>query len=88
MGLVSPEIMTLGREMGFEPMIASGRWLRAGGDQPPQWFVDRTDGPPRWDGKVVDGVRFELADTCVIHGVGLRETQDWTVALYRLTPGS
>jgi hypothetical protein len=85
MGLVSPEIMTLGREMGFEPMVASGRWLRASGDQPPQWFVDRTDGPPRWDGRVLEGVRFALADTCVIHGVGLRETQDWTVALYRLT---
>jgi len=84
MGLVSPEIMVLGREMGFEPMVASGRWLRASGDRPPQWFVDRTDGPPRWDGRVVDGVRFDLADTCVIHGVGLREAQDWTVALYRL----
>jgi hypothetical protein len=86
MGLVSPQIMTLGRTMGFEPMVESGRWLRAGGAQPPQWFVDRTDGPPCWDGKVVDRVRFDLAETCVIHGVGLRETQDWTVALYRLTP--
>ncbi len=85
MGLVSPEIMVLGRRLGFEPMVTSGRWLRAGGDQPPQWFVDRTDGPPRWDGKLVDGVRFDLVDTCVMHGVGLRETQDWTVALYRLT---
>lgn len=86
MGLVSPQIMTLGREMGFEPMVKSGRWLHVDDVPTPKWFVDRTDGPPRWDGQTVEGVRFDLAETCTIHGVGLREAQDWTVALYRLTP--
>ncbi len=90
MGLVSPQIMSLGRQMGFESMVRSGAWLRPESDrgQRPDWFVDRTDGPPRWDGKVVRGVHFALVDTCVIHGVGLTERQDWTVALYRLSPVS
>ncbi len=46
--------------------------------------MDRSEDGPRFAGRVIDGVRFELVDTCVIHGVGLREPQPWTVALYRL----
>lgn len=86
MGLVSPEIMTIGRQMGFHEMVDSGVWLRSDLREgpPPRWFVDRHEGPPRWDGKTVRGVTFELVDTCTIHGVGLRETQDWTVSTYRL----
>jgi hypothetical protein len=86
MGLVSPEIMAMGREMGFQQMVESGIWLRSehGEEPPPTWFVDRHEGPPRWDGKTVRGVTFELVDQCTIHGVGLRELQDWTVATYRL----
>jgi hypothetical protein len=49
-------------------------------------LVDRTDGPPRWDGRIVEGFRFELVRTCEMPGVGLRESQPWTVALYRLIP--
>jgi hypothetical protein len=90
MGLVSPEIMAIGRRVGFQEMVASGLWLRndlrAG--RPPDWLVDRWEGPPRWAGKVVHGVHFELVATCVIRGVGLRERQDWTVAVYRLRPMS
>jgi len=83
MGLVSPEIRVMGLEMGFQAMVESGAWL---GESPrPQWFVDRWEGPPRWDGKVLRGVAFELVDSCVIHGVGVTEPQDWTVATYRLT---
>ncbi|HOX25679.1 MAG TPA: hypothetical protein PLL30_11080 [Candidatus Krumholzibacteria bacterium] len=91
MGLVSPEIMALGRQYGFAPLVESGLWLRAGdraGARAPTWFVDRTEGPPRWTGRTVRGVTFELVDTCVIHGVGLREQQDWTVATYRLRPAA
>lgn len=89
MGLVSPEIMALGREMGFEQMVESGVWLRGpdGESAPPMWFVDRSPGPPRWDGRTVRGVTFELVDTCTIAGVGLREPEDWTVATYRLRTG-
>ena len=86
MGLVSPEIMALGREVGFQQMIESGLWLEPadGAGPPPAWFVDRWEGPPRWDGRTIRGVTFELVDTCTIHGVGLREPQDWLVATYRL----
>ena len=89
MGLVSPEIMALGREMGFEQMVESGIWLRGpdGESAPPMWFVDRSLGPPRWDGRTVRGVTFALVDTCTIRGVGLREPEDWTVATYRLQTG-
>ncbi len=67
-------------------MVESGLWLRNDlrDGPPPAWFVDRHEGPPRWVGKTVRGVTFELVDSCVIHGVGLREMQDWTVATYRL----
>ncbi len=86
MGLVSPDIMVMGRQMGFAEMVESGLWLRNDHRHGPvpRWFVDRHEGPPRWDGKTVRGVTFELIDTCTIHGVGLREQQDWTVATYRL----
>lgn len=88
MGLVSPDIMIMGRQMGFAEMVESGLWLRNDHrDGPvPRWFVDRHEGPPRWDGKTLHGVTFQLLDTCTIHGVGLREQQDWTVATYELRP--
>jgi hypothetical protein len=89
MGLVSPEMMILGRRMGFEEMVASGAWLLgdAGpGESPsrPDYFVDRSEGMPRWSGRTLHGVRFELLDSCIIEGLGLSEPQPWTVALYRL----
>lgn len=86
MGLVSPPVRALGREQGFEAMVESGAWLRAEPAHPPACLVDRTDGPPRWDGRVVEGFRFELVRTCEMPGVGLRESRPWTVALYRLIP--
>ncbi len=85
MGLVSPEVLEVGLELGFEEMVNSGAWLNLGPDgSHPDYFVDRAEGEPRWDGRTVDGVRFELMKTCTISGVGLRESQPWTVALYRL----
>ncbi len=87
MGLVSPEVLELGQKIGFQEMVASGAWLEireAGSGHRPDYFVDRSEGPPRWEGKTIHGIRFELLDTCIIEGVGLREPQPWTVALYRL----
>ena len=85
MGLVSPEVLELGLELGFEEMVTSGAWLRLGPDGGhPDYFVDRAEGEPRWSGRTVQGVHFELLKTCQISGVGLRESQPWTVALYRL----
>ncbi|MBU8870240.1 MAG: hypothetical protein KOO60_05110 [Gemmatimonadales bacterium] len=104
MGLVSPEILSLGSETGFQEMVESGDWLKVNsldalqGARPqvdarqpdgsavnrPNFFVDRCEGPARWEGRTVHGVRFELLDTCTISGVGLREPQPWTIALYRL----
>jgi len=88
MGLVSPEILDLGREVGFAEMVESGAWLPEAGTTAevvrPDYFIDRSEGVPRWDGRVVRGVRFDLIDTCILEGVGIREPQPWTVALYRL----
>ena len=87
MGLVSPEILELGRRKGFQEMVRDGDWLLSGrdaGSGPPDYFVDRAEEPARWDGRTVHGVRFELLETCLIEGVGLREPQPWSVSLYRL----
>jgi hypothetical protein len=84
MGLVSPEILALGQQLGFGEMVTSGAWLQLGADHKPDYFVDRAEGEPRWSGRTVHGVRFELLQTCVMPGLGLRENQPWTVALYRL----
>jgi hypothetical protein len=84
MGLVSPGIRELGRSMGFAEMVEQGAWLHGPGERRPDWFLDRAEGAPRFAGRVIDGVRFELVDTCELPGVGLREPQPWTVALYRL----
>jgi hypothetical protein len=85
MGLVSPEVLDLGRQMGFADMVESGAWLKLGAEgQRPGYLVDRSEGEPRWTGRTVHGVRFELLQTCLLPGVGLREKQPWTVALYRL----
>ena len=88
MGLVSPPVRELGRRQGFAAMVESGAWLAAEPGRPPSFLVDRTDGPPRWAGRTVRGVRFELLRTCELAGVGLRERQPWTVALYRLVPAA
>ncbi len=79
----------MGREMGFQEMVASGDWLLAGAGpgesvDAPDYFLDRSEGMPRWEGRTVHGIRFELLDTCIIEGLGLTESQPWTVALYRL----
>ncbi len=85
MGLVSPEVLAVGQKMGFAEMVTSGAWLNLGpGGGPPDYFVDRSEGEPRWAGRTVHSVRFELLQSCTIEGVGLRESQPWTVALYRL----
>jgi hypothetical protein len=81
-GLVSPEILDLGREMGFEAMVASGVWLDV---EIPDYVFDRTQGPPRWAGKVLHDVHFEQVGQCQVNGVGLRESDPWTYTLYRLS---
>jgi hypothetical protein len=81
MGLVSPELLSLGRRMGFPAMVESGAWLAV---TVPDYLVDRTEGAPRWVGRTVQGVHFTLLRSCEIAGVGLQEPQPWTVALYRL----
>lgn len=80
-GLVSPELLDLGRARGFPEMIESGAWLDV---VRPDYLVDRTDGPPRWDGRVVRGVTFTRLRDCVVPGLGVTEPQRWTVTLYRL----
>lgn len=82
-GLVSPEILALGREKGFAAMVESGIWLEA---SRPDYVYDRNPGPPRWDGRRWHGVRFELVDSCVVNGIGLREKQQWTYSLYAVIP--
>jgi hypothetical protein len=89
MGLVSPRILEMGRRLGFQEMVESGAWLEV--EAGPQktgpiadYFVDRNLGAPRWAGRTVNGVRFELLDSCSIDGMGLSEPGPWTVALYRL----
>ncbi|MFT5232429.1 MAG: hypothetical protein ACI9UQ_000451, partial [Candidatus Krumholzibacteriia bacterium] len=85
MGLVSPEVLHLGASMGFAEMVVSGDWLLIETDgRRATYFVDRSQGDPRWKDKIVHGVRFELMSTCVLNGVGLRESGPWTVALYQL----
>jgi hypothetical protein len=86
MGLVSPEILAVGRERGFPTMVAEGVWLDAAAPDGrlADYLVDRNLGLPRWQGRTVRGVTFTLLKTCTIAGVGLREPQLWTVALYRL----
>jgi hypothetical protein len=87
MGLVSPEILAVGQEVGFQEMVTSGDWLQVGTDADsgrPDYFVDRSEESARWADRTVHGVRFELLDECSIEGLGLREAQVWNVALYRL----
>ena len=89
MGLVSPSILELGRNLGFQEMVESGAWLQANTGSKEtgpvaDYFVDRNQGAPRWVDRTVHGVRFELLDSCTIDGMGISEPELWTVALYRL----
>lgn len=84
-GLVSPELLGAGRAQGFAAMVASGAWLDVA---VPDYLVDRTDGPPRWTGRVVRGIGFTPLASCVMPGLGVTEPQAWTVTLYRLEPAS
>nr|MEE4268070.1 hypothetical protein [Candidatus Krumholzibacteria bacterium] len=87
MGLVSPEILAVGGEMGFQEMVEQAAWLgvrESTTGHTASYLVDRSEGVPRWANQTIDGVHFELLDTCTIEGLGLREPQPWTVALYRL----
>lgn len=81
-GLVSPELVAIGREQGFPAMVASGAWLDV---VVPDYLVDRTDGPARWAGRRERGVLFTPLDACTLPGLGVTEPQAWTVTLYELT---
>lgn len=81
-GLVSPELVAIGREQGFPAMVASGAWLEV---VVPDYLVDRTDGPARWAGRRERGVAFTPLDACTLPGLGVTEPQTWTVTLYELT---
>ncbi|MCP4574512.1 MAG: hypothetical protein GY838_19345 [bacterium] len=88
MGLISPGVLELGLGLGFTEMVESGVWVRGAGGPAPRYCVDRSLDGPRWADRTVGGVHFVLLETCVMHGVGLREPQPWTVALYRLDSGA
>jgi hypothetical protein len=81
-GLVSPELVTIGRERGFPAMVAGGAWLDV---VVPDYLVDRTDGRARWTGRRERGVAFTPLDACTLPGLGVTEPQAWTVTLYELT---
>ncbi len=82
-GLVSPELLRIGREQGFPAMVASGAWLEVA---TPDYLVDRTDGPARWAGRVVRGHVFTALESCELPGLGVTEPQTWTVTLYAVAP--
>jgi len=56
MGLVSPEVLHLGATMGFAEMVESGDWLLLETDgRRASYFVDRSQGEPRWPDRTVHG---------------------------------
>ena len=80
-GLVSPELLDLGRSMGFADMVASAAWLDVA---VPDYLVDRTREQPRWEGVSVSGVQFIPLKECIIENLGLSDSSPWLVTLYRV----
>ena len=79
-GLVTPEINRMRRTIDVERIIAEGLYL----DFQPDFLVDRSTAPARFDGRIIRGVRFSALMQGTVDNLGIRKPDPVVYTLYRL----
>lgn len=79
-GLVTPEINSMRQTIDVERIIAEGLYL----DFEPDFLVDRSAEPARFDGRTIRGVRFTEVMRGTVANLGIRKPDPVVYVLYRL----
>lgn len=84
-GLVEPETGKLREAHDYEDIVARGLYFDVPGYPHVDYFVDRDHEANRFDGKVVNGHRFERVYATEVRNLGIRKPGVFHYALYRVT---
>jgi hypothetical protein len=85
-GLVEPATARLREAHDYEEIVARGLYFDVPGYPRIDYLVDREHEADRFDGKVVNGHRFERVYSTVVRNLGIRKPGDYHYTLYRITP--
>lgn len=84
-GLVEPETGKLREAHDYEDIVAQGLYFGVRGYPHVDYFVDRDHEANRFDGKVVNGHRFERVYATEVRNLGIRKPGVFHYVLYRTT---
>ncbi len=84
-GLVEPETARLREAHDYEEIVEKGLYFGVPGYPRVDYLVDRELEPDRFDGKIVNGFRFERVHATVVRNLGIRKPGAYHYTLYRIT---
>jgi hypothetical protein len=85
-GLVEPETGKLLAQHDYEEIVADGLYFGVPGYPRVDYLVDRELVPDRFDGRVVNGHRFEKIYLTTVRNLGIRKPGTYYYTLYHITP--
>jgi hypothetical protein len=85
-GLVEPEMGRRLERHDYEDIVARGLYFDVPGYPRVDYLVDREPVAERFDGRVVNGHRFEAIYLTTVRNLGIRKPGAYYYTLYRVTP--
>ncbi|HET6348073.1 MAG TPA: hypothetical protein VFH88_03225, partial [Candidatus Krumholzibacteria bacterium] len=85
-GLVEPATGRLRTQYDYEEIVDRGLYFDVPGYPHVDYLVDREHEPDRFDGKVVNGHRFEKIYMTTVQNLGIRKPGEYYYTLYHITP--
>jgi len=84
-GLVEPETGKLRAQYDYEDIVARGLYFDVPGYPHVDFLVDREHEANRFDGRVINGHRFEKIYMTTVRNLGIRKPGEFYYTLYRIT---
>ncbi|HEX5132399.1 MAG TPA: hypothetical protein VFX92_07925 [Candidatus Krumholzibacteria bacterium] len=85
-GLVEPRTAALRETYDYEEIVARGLYFDVPGYPHVDYLVDREHEADRFDGRIVNGHRFDRIYSTVVSNLGIRKPGEFYYTLYRITP--
>jgi hypothetical protein len=85
-GLVDPETLALRKAHDYEEIVARGLYFGLKGYPHVDYLVDREHEPNRFDGRIINGHRFERIYMTEVRNLGIRKPGTFYYTLYRISP--
>ena len=85
-GLVEPEMGKILAGHDYEEIVAEGLYFGVPGYPRVDYLVDREHVADRFDGRVINGHRFEKIYLTTVRNLGIRKPGTFYYTLYRITP--